>query len=136
MTNDITHTDSSPASADDIDALYDELKPRFSAARRSYVRKRVGVLLAAPILVVASLAWALPSEPEQVSQLANGGDRETIDVPQETEIIEPAKVDTEPEETEATNRTGARHDLGRPRVPGLSKDRKERHQPHACCHSI
>ena len=53
---------------DDVDAVYDAFLPHLMSARRSYVRRRLGVVLLLPIILIAGVAWASTDEaPAQVA---------------------------------------------------------------------
>lgn len=67
----------------DIDELYEAFKPRLIAARRSYIRKRLAVVAALPIVLGVPLAWALPDDADQVSQLATESGEPSVDAPDE-----------------------------------------------------
>ncbi len=58
----------------ELDELFDAMRPRFISARRLYVRKRLGALMALPIIFGVGLAWASVSQTPDVSQVAGGGE--------------------------------------------------------------
>ena len=84
---------------DNVDAVYDAFLPHLMSARRSYVRRRLGVILLLPIVLIAGVAWA--STEEAPAQVAT-----------ETELEEPVErvVDEPVEEEEPTK--GADEDEG------------------------
>lgn len=73
---------------DDVDAVYEAFLPHLTAARRSYVRRRLGVVLLLPIVLIAGVAWASTDEaPAQVAtetDLDEGPER-VADVPVDEE---------------------------------------------------
>ncbi len=74
---------------DDVDAVYDAFLPHLISARRSYVRRRLGVVLLLPIVAIAGVAYA--STEEAPAQVAT----EVVEEPVERVADEP--VDPEPE---------------------------------------
>ncbi|MFV2039869.1 MAG: hypothetical protein ACC660_06460, partial [Acidimicrobiales bacterium] len=79
---------------DNIDELYEAFKPRLIAARRSYIRKRLAVAATLPLFLGGAVAWALPQDNEQNSQLAAQGGEPLVDTPAEEPEPEAVDVDT------------------------------------------
>ena len=76
---------------DDVDAVYDAFLPHLMSARRSYVRRRLGVVLLLPIFLIAGVAWATTDEaPAQVATETE------LDEPLERVIEEPLDEEEPP----------------------------------------
>lgn len=87
---------------DDVDAVYEAFLPHLISARRSYVRRRLGVVLLLPIILIAGVAWA--STDEAPAQVAT-----------ETELEEPSadrSTDDDEEEERATEDADPVDDAG------------------------
>ena len=76
---------------DDVDAVYDAFLPHLMAARRSYVRKRLGVVLLLPIVLIAGVAFAATDEaPAQVATETD------FDEPEARVVDEPVEDEEKP----------------------------------------
>lgn len=76
---------------DDVDAVYDAFLPHLMSARRSYVRRRLGVVLLLPIILIAGVAWA--STDEAPAQVATETE---LEEPFERVVDEPVDEDDPP----------------------------------------
>ncbi len=90
---------------DPVDRVYDAFLPHMRAARRSYVRRRLGALLLSPVVLIAAVAFASSNE-EPGAQVATETEveqaiGEPTPEPEPTVTEEPASDEEEKAEPEA-----------------------------------